>query len=154
MVLCMARPGRGRARPQNLSFCTWRGLSEAATISLELDCDRPVGDLGIIKLLNESHEASPAYPLKSCLARILGRKFSQVIGSNQTQQIQPNSRPSKNIAKHTFTTKRSFTGTDLKAVARQEEWRRDASCQSRYQAVWVLHVMASHLVQNCTSIDA
>ena len=46
---------------------------------------RPVGDLGIIKLLNESHEASPAYPLKSCLARILGRKFSQVIGSNQTQ---------------------------------------------------------------------
>ena len=29
MVLCMARPGRGRARPQNLSFCTWRGPSEA-----------------------------------------------------------------------------------------------------------------------------
>ena len=28
MVLCMARPGRGQARPQNLSFCTWRGLSE------------------------------------------------------------------------------------------------------------------------------
>jgi len=43
-------------------------------------------DSGIIKLLNESHDASPAYPLKSCLARILGRKFSQVIGSNQTQQ--------------------------------------------------------------------
>ena len=66
----MARPKRGRARP---------------TISLELDCDlesEAVGDSGIIKLLKESHEASPASPLQSCLARILGRKFSQVIGSS------------------------------------------------------------------------
>ena len=47
---------------------------------------RPIGDSGIIKLLNESHEASPAHPLKNFLARILGRNFSQVIGSNRTQQ--------------------------------------------------------------------
>ena len=37
----MARPGRGRARPQNLSFSTWRGLGEAGRghHALELDCD-------------------------------------------------------------------------------------------------------------------
>ena len=115
----MARPKRGRARP---------------TISLELDCDlksEAVGDLEIMKLLNESHEASPAYPLKSCLVRILGRKFSQVIGSNPTQQkhwkgLCPNPsqlQAQQNIAKRILTTKLYYVRLGHSQALASKRWQ-------------------------------
>ena len=71
----------------------WRGywsLIRLArpTISRELDWD-PDSDAsrGLAKKnLKTESETSPTYPLKSCLARILGRMFFQVISSNETQQ--------------------------------------------------------------------
>ena len=73
-----ARPGEA-SKPY--SFSTWRCLGEAGRghhvtridCAPESEADR---GLGIIKLLNESHGASPAHPLKNFLARILGRNFS------------------------------------------------------------------------------
>ena len=137
--------------------------SQNKNLENKLRHDKALGGIESYGFMYGEAWATPTYPLKSCLARILGRKFSQVIGSNQTQQKHCGkgfAQTQQKYCKTHFNHKtilhqtRSFTGTDLKAVARQEEWRRDASRQSRCQAVWILHITASHLVQNCTSIDA
>ena len=96
--------GEAWAGLQNLSFCGRPGEAHhIARIRLWSRKGRPLGDSGVIKLLNESHEASPAYPLKDFMPRILSRKFCQVIGSNQTQQKywkglsqEPTSQPTSN----------------------------------------------------------
>lgn len=82
IVLRMARPGRGRAGEA-------KARPGEAPISPKLDCDlqsKVDRGLGNYETLKRVHEALPAHPLKDFLARVLGRKFFQVISSNRTQQ--------------------------------------------------------------------
>ena len=150
----MARPERGRRGPPYL----------------ELDCDleseggRGLGNYKTFKrvprgLANISTEIMSGQNLRAAsFSKSLAPTKPSLKPLERVCPNPPNSGPAKTSQTH-FNHKtilrqtRSFTGTDLKAVARQEEWRRDASRQSRCEAVWILHITASHLVQHCTIVE-
>ena len=108
----------------------------------------------------------------------LGRKFSQVIGSNQTQQkhwkgLCPNPTQLQALQKYckthfnhklyyvrlghsqALTSKRrqgKKSGAVMPAGSHAAKPLKPTSMREA-QAVWILHITASHFVQNCASID-